>query len=49
MRDVRNSDGRLVCRVDNEGSILIYSRGCLTRIERLKDGKIKIVNTKKTA
>ena len=50
MREVRNSDGRLVCRVNEAtGAVEICIKGCLTLIERTRDGKIKVVNTRKTA
>jgi predicted NAD/FAD-binding protein len=50
MREVRNSDGRLVCRIDEAtGTVEIRIKGCVTRIERRPDGKMIIVNTGKTA
>jgi hypothetical protein len=50
MREVRNSDGRLVCRVDEvTGKVEIVIKGCVTLIERTEKGEIKIINIKKTA
>jgi hypothetical protein len=47
MRDVRNSDGRLVCRIDEAtGTVEIRIKGCVTLIERGPDGKPVIVNLK---
>ena len=50
MREVRNSEGRLVCRVDERtGAVEISIKGCVTLIERTQDGGIKVVNSKETA
>ncbi len=47
MREIRNSDGRLVCRIDERtGVVEICIKGCKTVIERDSDGNISIVNTK---
>jgi len=50
MREIRNTDDRLVCRVDEStGAVEIRLRECVTVIMRTPTGEIKIVNTKKTA
>ena len=50
MREIRNSEGRLVCRVDEiTGTVEIIVKNCVTLIERTKDGEIKVVNSKKAA
>jgi hypothetical protein len=47
MREVRNSDGRLVCKVDERtGAVEISIKGCVTLIERTEDGRIKVVHRK---
>ena len=47
MDDVRNIDGRLVCRVNEQtGVIEISVKGCITRIKQQPDGKFNIVNIK---
>jgi predicted Rdx family selenoprotein len=48
MREVRNADGRLVCRVDETtGAVEIRVKDCVTLIEREQDGGITIVNGKR--
>ena len=50
MREIRNSDGRLVCKVDERtGAVEIIVKGCITTVERTQDGKIKVVNSKEAA
>jgi hypothetical protein len=50
MREIRNSDGRLVCRINERtGEVEIQVKGCVTLIRRTDGGEIKIVNTRKTA
>jgi len=50
MREIRNSDGKLVCRIDEiTGTVEIVVKGCVTLIERAEDGEIKVVNHKKSA
>ena len=50
MREIRNSDGRLVCKVDERASAIeICAKGCVTRIEWTQDGQIKVVNSKNAA
>lgn len=45
MREVRNSDGRLVCRIDETtGTIEIKVKNCTTLIKRNKDGANEVVN-----
>jgi len=48
MREIRNSDGRLVCMVnENTGAVEICIKGCVTIIERAPNGEIKVINSKK--
>jgi len=50
MREIRNSDGRLVCRVDEAtNTIEISVKGCTTLISLTSDGKIKTKNIKRVA
>jgi len=50
MREIRNSDGRLVCRIDESAGIIeIYAKGCLTRIQWIPEGKVRITHTRKKA
>jgi len=50
MREVRNSDGRLVCRVDDAtGTVEISVKGCVTTINRKEDGTTEIIHSKRTA
>ena len=45
MLDVRNSEGRLVCQLDEEtGDVVIEVKGCKTLIRYKPDGKPKVVN-----
>ncbi|MDR0887016.1 MAG: hypothetical protein LBN22_11840 [Clostridiales Family XIII bacterium] len=47
MEDVRNSDGRLVCRINRETThIEIKSKGCITILNQKSDGTIAIDNIK---
>ena len=48
MTEIRNSDRRLVCRIDEAtGIIEISIKRCVTLIERDSNGRLKITNTKK--
>ena len=50
MRDVKNSDGRLVAKLDEQSdTIVILQKGYETRITRKSDGTYEIVNTKPAA
>ncbi|WP_353852935.1 hypothetical protein [Dehalobacter restrictus] len=50
MYAVRNSDNHLVCMLDEvTGTVEIRTKGCITLIERMPDGKFKINNIKKAA
>jgi hypothetical protein len=50
MREVRNDEGRLVCKIDEAtGAITINIKGYVTVILLKPDGEIKVVNFKKTA
>ena len=47
MTDIRNDDGRLVCRLDEKtGAIEIKVRDCTTLIRRSNDGKPIIIHQK---
>jgi len=47
MRDVKNSDGRLVAKLDEQSdTIVIQLKGYETRIIRRSDGSYEIVNNK---
>ena len=49
MHEIRNSDGRLVCRIDKAtGVIEISVKGCVTLIGRDSDGHHYIVNIPKS-
>ena len=46
--DVRNSQGKLVCRIDKTSkTVEIVVKGCVTTIRFTDDGKIKVINTDK--
>ena len=50
MREVRNSDGRLVCRIDEFGTeIEISIKNCVTLIKLGTNGNVEITNTKKAS
>lgn len=50
MREVRNSEGRLVCRINERtGTVEICIKGHVTLIERMPNGKFKVTNSKKVA
>ena len=47
MREVRNLDSKLVCRVDDaRGIVEIAQRNCKTVIRLKPEGKIEIINTR---
>ena len=47
MNDVKNADGRLVAKLDEQtDTIVIRLKGCETKIIRNNDGTYEIVNTK---
>jgi len=47
MREIRNSDGRLVCCLDDTtGTVEIRIKDCTTLIKRNPDGTNEIVNIK---
>ena len=46
MRDVRNANGKLVCRLDEKAGVVeIVHKGCKTLICFKPDGTAEIVNT----
>ena len=47
MQEIRNSDGRLVWRINETANIIeIYTKGCLTRIQWTPEGKFKITHAR---
>jgi len=47
MREIRNSDGRLVCRIDDAtGIVEIKIKDCTTVIKRNLDGTTEVMNLK---
>lgn len=50
MKDVKNLNGKLVCRIDEtKGFIEIAIKDCKTLISLNPNGKIKVVNTRKVS
>ena len=50
MVEVRNSYGKLVCRIDKlNKTIEIALKCCVTTIRFMDDGKVNVENTQKTA
>ena len=48
MQDIRNGQGKLVCRADKDSkSVEIAVKGNVTVIRFTDDGKIKVTNTDK--
>ncbi len=48
--DIRNSQGRLVCRIDGHSkTIEIAIKCCVTTIRFTDDGKVNVQNTEKSA
>lgn len=48
MEEVRNSQGKLVCRVDKSSkTVEIVLKGSITLIRFTDDGKINVTNTNK--
>lgn len=46
MQDIRNVDGKLVCRLDKEAAVVeIVHKGCKTLIRLKPDGTTEIINT----
>lgn len=46
MRDIKNSKGKLVCRLDEKTSIVeIVHKGCKTLIHFKPDGTAEVINT----
>lgn len=49
MREIRNSDGRLVCCLDKAtGTVEIKIKDCTTLIKRNTDGTTEVINFKKS-
>lgn len=47
MKEVRNLDGRLVCRLDvKTGTVEIKIKDCTTLIKRMSNGSIVVINLK---
>lgn len=50
MQDVRNSAGKLVCRVDKASkTVEIVLKGCTTLIRFSDDGTIRVINKNNAA
>ena len=50
MREVRNTDGRLMAKYDrSSGKLEMMSKGCVTVVRFPPGTDIKIINSKKTA
>ena len=50
MRDIRNSQGKLVCRIDKTSkTVEIAVKGCITVIQFSDDGTISVINKNKAA
>lgn len=50
MSEIRNLDGKLVCRIDNQSGIVeIKIKDCITLIKVNTDGTTKVINQKSTA
>lgn len=50
MREIRNSDGRLVCRIDDAtGTVEIKIKDCTTLITVNSDGTTEVTNLKNPA
>lgn len=48
LTDIRNCQGKLVCRIDKPSkTVEIAVKGCVTTIRFSDDGKIKVTNTDK--
>lgn len=48
MEEIRNNQGRLVCRVDRSTkTVEIAVKGSVTTIRFTDDGKIRVINTSK--
>ena len=50
MSEIRNLDGKLVCRIDDaSGTVEIKIKDCITLIKVNLDGTTKVINQKSTA
>ena len=50
MSEIRNLDGKLVCRIDHaSGTLEIKVKGCITLIKVNSDGTTEVVNRKNPA
>ncbi len=50
MSEIRNLDGKLVCRIDDASGIVeIKIKDCITLIKVNPDGSTKVINRKTTA
>lgn len=48
MKEIRNSQGKLVCRADKDSkTVEIAIKGCVTTIRFSDDGKINVTNKNK--
>lgn len=46
MKEIRNLDGRLVCRVDDTNTVEIRIKDCITLIKLNPDSAAKVINLK---
>ena len=50
MRDIKNADGRLVAKLDEQADIIVIKlKGYETKIVRNSDGTYQVINTKPAA
>ena len=50
MKEIKNADGKLVCRMDERAWIIeIVHKGCKTLIRFMPDGTAEVINTKAAA
>lgn len=48
MQEIRNSVGKLICRIEKDSkTVEIAVKGCVTTIRFSDDGKINVTNTNK--
>ena len=45
MKEIRNTDGRLVCQINEEKKeVVIRVKGCVTQIHIQPDGAMEVIN-----
>lgn len=46
MKDIKNANGKLVCRVNESDRIVeILHKGCRTLVHFMPDGTVKVINS----